>query len=360
LIPHKKAPTLKRGAHMTDIHFGKRGNSVQHNEDCLRFIDWFCDQVKRDGKIDYVAFLGDWNENRSALNISTLNYSYQGAKKLNDLGIPVYFVIGNHDLYHRNSREVHSIIHFQEFKNFVVIDKPIIIDNIEGKMLFSPYLFPNEYPDLSKYLSLPFWAGHFEFKGFEVTGTGMKMPVGPDPKDFPGPKYIASGHFHKRQADENIIYVGNCFPMDFGDAGDNHRGMMIYDHIEQDMNFIDWVDCPKYIKTELSTILDKSQIIQPDSRVKVLVDIPITFEESNYLRKTFTENYNLREFVLEESTDIQQAITNTNIDPVLREMADKLSKLSSIDDLVHLMLKEIESDHIDPNKLIEIYRNLKI
>jgi DNA repair exonuclease SbcCD nuclease subunit len=345
---------LKRGMYFTDIHFGKKANSIQHNEDCLRFIDWFSEQFKKDGKIDYVAFLGDWNENRSALNVATLNYSYQGAKKLNDLGVPVYFVVGNHDLYHRNSREIHSNIHFQEFDNFNVIDQPTVIENVEGKMLFVPYMFPDEYPQLAKYLNLPYWAGHFEFKGFEVTGYGMKMPTGPDPKDFTGPKYIVSGHFHKRQADENIVYMGNAFPMDFGDSEDNHRGLMVYDHVQQEMTFEDWEDCPKYIKTNLSSILDKSIEIPEQARVKVIVDVPISFEESNYLRTYHMDKLKLREFVLEDSVDIQQAITDTDTTSVIAE-----NELSSVDELVHLMLKEVESDHIDSAKLIEIYTKLK-
>ena len=101
-----KNKKLKKAACMTDIHFGKKANSEEHNKDCLRFIDWFCDFVKADPEIDHIMFLGDWNENRSALNIATLNFSYQGAKKLNELGLPVFFIIGNHDMYHRYSREI--------------------------------------------------------------------------------------------------------------------------------------------------------------------------------------------------------------------------------------------------------------
>jgi len=346
---------LKRGAFATDIHFGKKANSQQHNEDCLNFLDWFCDQVKQDGNVDYVAFLGDWNENRSALNISTLNYSYRGAKKLNDLGIPVYFVIGNHDLYQRHTREVHSIIHFQEFKNFTVIEQPTVVKEIGDGALFSPYMFPEEYPSLRKHLSLPFWAGHFEFKGFEVTGYGMILPVGPDIKDFQGPKHIVSGHFHKRQAHENVIYMGNTFPMDFGDAGDFHRGMMFYDHNKQEPTWVDWDDCPKYIKTKLSLVLDKTTPLFQQSRVKVLVDIPISFEESNFLRKTFMEKNKLREFVLEESQEISEAISDTVV--TLSE-AD-YDKLSTVDELVQKMLKDIETEHLNNQTLIEMYANLK-
>ena len=87
---------LKKGAMCTDIHFGKKMNSEVHNEDCLNYLDWFCENVKNDPSIDHVWFLGDWNEQRAAINGLTLKYSYAGAKKLNELGLPVYFLLGNH------------------------------------------------------------------------------------------------------------------------------------------------------------------------------------------------------------------------------------------------------------------------
>ena len=349
---------LRRGAYFTDIHFGKKANSHLHNEDCCNFIRWFCDKVKQDPTIDYVAFLGDWNENRSALNIATLKYSYLGAKMLNDLGMPVYFVVGNHDLYYRHSREIHSVIPFNEFENFVVIDEPTVIDEIENRVLFSPYLFQDEYNNLKEHLDVPFWAGHFEFKGFVVTGYNITMPTGPDPTEYLGPKYIVSGHFHKRQAHENIVYIGNTFPMDFGDAGDSGRGMMIYDHIEDEMNFEDWEDCPRYIKTTLSEVLEtpesRKDILYPQARVKCIVDIPISFEESTYLREKFMDDYDLREFSMEESPEIRQALSETESD-----IDWENTELASVNELVLKMLKDIESDHINNELLISIYQNLK-
>lgn len=343
---------LKKGGLCTDIHFGKKANSQLHNEDCLNYLDWFCNKVKEEN-CDYVAFLGDWNENRSALNIATLNYSYKGAKKLNDLGIPVYFIVGNHDLYHRYSREVHSVINFNEFSNFVLIENPTVVDDIYGKVLFVPYIFHEEYSQLTKYLDIPIWAGHFEFKGFEVTGYGMIMPTGPDPKDFSGPKHIFSGHFHKRQADQNVIYIGNCFPMDFGDSGDLNRGMTVYEHDTDTVTFHNWADCPKYTKTTLSNLLDKTDTLYPNSRVKCIVDIDITFEESTYLRQKFKEDFKLREFVLEESPKLMEALTNTEVSVDW----DK-DKLSTVNELVMQMLRDIDSEHIDNEKLVTIYQDL--
>jgi hypothetical protein len=92
------------------------------------------------------------------------------------------------------------------------------------------------------------------------------------------------------------------------------------------------------------------------SHVKVLADVTISYEESTYLRTAFTEKFNLREFTLEESMDIYHTLSNIDISPTLQQ-ADKLS---SIDDLVFLMLKEIDNEQIDPQQLIDIYSQLHI
>ena len=347
--------TLKKGAYFSDIHFGKKANSQTHNQDCLNYIDWFCDNVQEDPDIDYIAFLGDWNENRSALNIQTLNYSYRGAKQLNELGLPIYFVVGNHDLYHRHTREIHSVIPFNEFRNFILIEELTIVEQIEGGALFAPYLFHTEYPALIKYVNIPLWAGHFEFKGFWVTGNGVEMPTGPEHTLFKGPNYIVSGHFHKRQAKDQVVYIGNTFPMDYGDAGDTARGMMTYDHTKDEMLFYDWAKCPKYTKTTLTDILDGTAVLHPDSRVKCVVDVPITFEESTALKQSFTEKYKLREFNLEESPEIREALSGTGMDIDWEE-----NPLASVDELVEQMLKEIDSEHFNNQLLIELYKELQV
>lgn len=345
---------LKKGAFFTDLHWGKKANSRTHNQDCLDYIEWFCRQVQ-EHNCDYVAFLGDWNENRSSINIDTLGYSYRGAKAINELGIPVFFVVGNHDLYHRHNREIHSIVPFSEFKNFEVINEPTIIDQIEDGALFCPYLFHDEYPGIVKHLEYPFWAGHFEFRGFRITNYGIPMPTGPNPEDFIGPQFIVSGHFHKRQANENIVYMGNTFPMDFGDAGDNERGMMIFDHTTREMQFENWAACPKYTKTSLSSLLEGESTLQENARVRCIIDIPVTFEESNYLRQRFTEKYYLREFAMEEASEIHQALSETE-----NAIDWDNSEISSIDDLVHEMLTGINSEHINNAMLIQLYQELKV
>ena len=141
---------LYKSAIFTDIHFGRKNNGLQHNEDCTNFIDWFCTQVVAN-KCDHVLFLGDWYENRSSLNISTLAYSHAAAKKLNELNIPIFFCIGNHDLYQRHTRDIYSTVTFSEFTNFNLIDKPTTVSCIGDGALIVPFLFHDEYDGLKNY-----------------------------------------------------------------------------------------------------------------------------------------------------------------------------------------------------------------
>jgi TorA-specific chaperone len=72
----------------TDIHVGARGNSEQHLEDCLRYIDWFC-ALAVQVKATHIAFLGDYYENRSNINVRSLDVGTEIARRLDRLGINV-------------------------------------------------------------------------------------------------------------------------------------------------------------------------------------------------------------------------------------------------------------------------------
>jgi len=344
---------LIKSAIYTDIHFGAKSNSDQHNEDCIDYLHWFASQVTKMGDVDNIVFLGDYFENRSSINIATLRYAYEGAKIINNLGLPVFFVTGNHDLYHRHTREIHSLSVFNEFKNFKVIDSPSIIKKLGDGTLICPYMFHHEYPDLKKFLSVPTWMGHFEFKDFIVTGYNVRMPTGPDACDFRGPEFILSGHFHKRQADENVVYVGNTFPTNFADEGDNERGMAIFDHVSREIDFIDWEECPKYVHTTLSHLIDGVMLLPGKARVKCLADVVVSYEEMTSLRQMFIERYKLRELVMEETNEVTNALAGTQLST---KDYDKV-ELANIDDLMIKMLQDIKVDKIDNQLLVQLYKN---
>lgn len=351
-----KIPTqIKKIALFTDIHWGKKNNSKIHNQDCLDYVNWFCTQVKDDPSITHIAFLGDWFESRSAINIETLDMSYQGLKMIDALGLPIFFIVGNHDLHKRHTREIHSVNMFNEFKNIQVIDKPIEIDGL----LFSPYLFEDEYKKLAKHNDCWAWLGHFEFRSFIITGYNVAMTHGPEHTLFKGPKKIFSGHFHKRQAKDNVVYIGNVFPMDFGDASDYARGMAVYDVLKDHVSFYDWDDCPKYYKTTLSKVIDSNWKPLSKMKVKCLVDADITYTDAQEIKAAMIEAHNLREFILEENKMAKQEL----LEGEEVDAEEEFMEFASIDELVINQLESLTQDKcssIDPAKLVKLYKDLKI
>jgi len=341
-----KPKLIKKIALFTDIHFGRRNNSRVHNQDCLDYIDWFKTQI--DKTHTHIAFLGDWYESRSAINIETLDFSYTALSQLNTIGLPVLFCVGNHDLHRRTTRDIHSVRMFNEFSNFTVIEHPTVIDNL----LFSPYLFEHEYENLFQYNDLQAFFGHFEFKNFMLNKNRI-AESGMDHTFFPGPKKIFSGHYHKRQLKDNVIYIGNTFPADFGDTDDDERGMCTYDVWDDKITFSDWLACPKYRKILFSAINDDWN--PPlKARVRCIIDENIPYTLAQDFRETMISTYELRDFMMEENREHQKQLLETG---------DSEIKSVSIDDLVIQFLETIIPDQrsrIDGQRLISIYKELPI
>lgn len=344
---------LKKGAFFTDIHWGKKAGSDEHNNDCMRFIDWFCEQVRADHTIDHIQFLGDWHEHRASIGVNTLMKSYEGAKRLNDLGLPVFFASGNHDHFLRNSSDVFSTYHFNSFENFRVMNKVTVLDEIHGQVLFVPFIREDEYPMLLEYKDIPVVCGHLELKGFRVSGSSNIMEHGPEASMFfKNQKRVFSGHFHQRQSQGNVHFIGNTFPMDFSDANDNKRGMAVYDFVKDDLKYIDWPDCPKYLKLSLSDVLENpKKTLISNARVKVDVDTEITFEESNIIREKLQKKFALREITLEESYSIDVKLSE-------EEEAIEELQLETTNEVITELLRRIKDSSVDTELLLNIYKKL--
>lgn len=344
-----KPTTLEKIAIFSDIHFGRRSNSKIHNQDCLDYVSWFCAQVRGQG-YTHIAFLGDWFESRSAINIETIEYSYLALQQLNQLGLPIFFCVGNHDLHRRTTRDVHSVRMFNELTNFQVIDHPILIDGC----LFSPFLFEEEYAQMIEHNDCWAFFGHFEFKNFILTGQSRASDHGTDHTLFKGPKRIFSGHFHKRQVVDNVVYIGNTFPMDFGDAGDYDRGMCTYYVNDDKVTFTNWSDAPKYYRTTISKIMDNGWTPLPKMKVKCTIDIDIGYQDAQDLREGMIAAHGLRDFILEEDRESKQDALSNN--------GDNEIEASSIDEFVIKQLQAATSDKLNINvpTLISIYQDLPV
>lgn len=329
----------------TDIHFGNKNNSRQHNDDCERFIYWFIEQAKEAG-CETCIFLGDWHHHRSSVNVSTLNYTVPNIKRLSEAFENVYMIMGNHDLYYREKREIHSVPYANLHDNVHIINDTMI--ERDGVALV-PWLVEDEWKKMAK-LKSRYVFGHFELPFFKMNAM-VTMPDhgGLKPDDFVKPEYVFSGHFHKRQNQGKIHYLGNPFPHNYADAWDDDRGMMILEW-GGEPEYINWPDAPRYRTLPLSKLIDNPDYyLSPNTYCRVTLDVPISYEEANFIKETFAHQYKLREISLMPSKKEEHAQD---------WKTDGEIEVENVDQIVYNQLKAVDSEMIDSKTLMDIYANL--
>lgn len=334
---------FKKAAIFTDIHFGLKSNSQLHNEDCLNFVKWATAKARKEG-CETAMFLGDWHNNRANINIVTLNYSLRALEHLNDNFEHVYFIPGNHDLYYRDKRDIQSVEWARHLSNVQICNDWFS----DGDVVIAPWLVNDDHKRIPK-LKGKYMFGHFELPHFYMNAM-VQMPDHGELKReaFDNFDQVFTGHFHKRQTYKNITYIGNCFPHNYADAGDDERGLCILKWGEEP-EYHAWPDQPTYRVLGLSAILNNAdQILKPGMHVRVHIDIEISYEEATFIKETFIQSHTLRELTLvpKKNVDLNDMTINENIN------------FESIDQIVTNQLNSIASDHYDNKLLLEIYNNL--
>lgn len=337
------ANLFKKAAVMTDLHIGLKSNSIVHNEDCLNFVKWFIETAKANN-CDTAIICGDWHNHRASINIHSLHYSMKCLELLNQAFGQVFFITGNHDLYFRDRRDVHSVGWAGYLDNIHVVNDIFT----EGDVTLCPWLMHDELKKVKKIKS-KYTFGHFELPNFYMNAKVLMPDHGIiSDSDFSNTEKVFSGHFHKRQTRNNIYYIGNSFPHNYADAGDDLRGMMMLEWGQEPI-FKSWPRQPIYRVYKLSEVVENpEQHLLIDSHVRVHLDVDISYEEANFLRETFIPEYKLREMSLipVKSDYMEQNQNNENL------------KFESVDQIVIQSLDHIESNNFDKDLLLSIYNNL--
>lgn len=334
---------FKKAAIFTDIHFGYRNNSIQHNQDCLDFVEWFIEKAKQEG-CETCMFLGDWNHHRASINIHTLQFGLRALEKLNDAFDAVYFIPGNHDLYYRDRRDIHSVEWASHLPNITIVNDWFS----KGDVVIAPWLVGDDYKKLSK-LKGKYMFGHFELPHFYMNAMVQMPEHGEFNLDHLGHfDQVFSGHFHKRQARRNVWYIGNAFPHNYADAGDDARGMMVLEWGQEPL-FHAWPKQPLFRVYKLSEVLDNPDgLLLPKTNARVHLDIDISYEEANFIRETLIPKYNLREMALIPIKNNEH----------LQELESGEIKFESVSQIIVDQIIAIESEFYDSNLLLAIYNNL--
>lgn len=337
------AKLFKKALVFTDIHFGLKSNSLVHNQDCSQFVDWAIQTAKEHG-CETGMFLGDWHHHRASINLQTLNFSLQSLEKLSAAFSQFFFIPGNHDLYYRDKRDIHGAAWAKHLPNIHVCNDWFN----EGDVVIAPWLCGDDHKRIHK-MKGQYIFGHFELPHFKMNAM-VEMPDHGEiqSEHFSNFAEVYSGHFHMRQHKRNINYIGNAFPHNFADAGDDERGCMIIEWGKKP-TYHAWPGQPIYRVYQLSEILKHTDtLLKPNMHVRVNLDIDISYEEANFIKETFIGTHSLREITLipAKATDLVEYEAHGSIE------------FESVDQIVYGQLSNIESEQFNKNLLLDIYRNL--
>lgn len=332
----------------TDIHFGLRNNEKRHNEECLEFVKWAYKEAKDFGATKSI-FMGDWHHNRPSIQTTTLKYSMDAFRHISKNIEKHYHIVGNHDLFYRDRRDVSSVEICREFKNIE------LVDNItqDGNIALCPWLIGDEHKKI-KNIKERYVFGHFELPHFMMNAM-VKMPETNKAFNADGfsdnIRMIFSGHFHKRQHQYNkhgnsVWYIGNCFPHTFHDVNDDERGIMLFEEGKEPI-FKAWDNAPKYRQYTLTEILNNDTIIDSNTKLRLIIDTDISFVEYMEIKDELLRNNMAREiFIVPKRKSVNESIG-----------FDETIKFKSVDQMVIEQISSMDTTEYDKDKLIDLYGN---
>ena len=299
MIPTIKKPKV---AIFSDLHLGVHSNSSDWHNYAVEWALWFRDEWRVKGIKDLI-FAGDWHHNRSEISVNTLQISADILDILSEFNLIA--ITGNHDIYYKHRTDVNSLSIFKSRKNVTVLEKYEIVEAFDKKISFCPWNTATKDIEESDLI-----VGHFEIETFKMN-TYKTCEEGVKVKDLlKKSELVISGHFHTRHEKKfgagTILYVGNPFQMDFGDAG-NQKGYHILDLDTMEYEFFANNISPNYNKISLSELVEAGEITSfirsrfTNNIVKVKIDMNISQEDMDILQRVLT---NLKPEVLTYDYDI--------------------------------------------------------
>lgn len=318
-----------------DVHYGVHASSLEWVENIDSYFYQFFIPLLKKEKTDNscLIILGDYFDNRQNLDINVMNSAIDVIKELASL-MPVYMIIGNHDIYRKSTLETNSLRCIENIPNVHTIDETgiweIKMANNEKITMISwvgDYL--NETKLINKYKT----NSRFILMHTEVCG--MKYDNGRDITEGAVVKLskcrckVYSGHIHKRQESKPVTYIGSPYHLDRKDIGNQKGVYILYTEGNEIMEkFIPNTFSPEYIEPILTMEEDKWKL-----------NIPFEKLTNNYVEVLMTN-------------EVADAINQADVQKTLLEYKPKSLEFSPIQSEISI---DVDIEHIEKTDVSDVF-----
>lgn len=282
---------------ISDTHLGTRNNSLTWLHEMRDyFTNFFIPLVKehyQEG--DILVHGGDLFHNRQSMDMYVMHVTQKiFADLLEIFHDGIYIIVGNHDIKRKLTNDVTSLDLFAHTPGVHIYKDPHILDIADSKILLLPWKntkeeFTEEITEISKSTKLDYLVCHTNITGFSLDN-GRRIDHGVSMQSLKEFKRVYSGHIHKRQERENMIYLGNPYHITRSDR-DNVKGIYMLDVRTGEHTFYANNYSPQHLKLRLDSILDY--------RVEQLLEMCKNNYVDLYVPSEYMIKYDVNDLVLE-------------------------------------------------------------
>ena len=210
---------------LNDTHCGIRNSSDIFLNNAAKFYGETFFPYLKEHNIKQIVHLGDYYDNRKAINIKCLNHNRKHfLEPLRDLGIRMDIIPGNHDTYYKDTNTPNSLKELLGFfiNEVAIIEKPTVLEYESLRLALLPWIAKDNEEESLNFIrncKADILAGHLELYGFEMM-RGIKSDHGMKSDTFSRFEIVLSGHYHTKTSRDNVHYLGSQMEFFWSDCND--------------------------------------------------------------------------------------------------------------------------------------------
>jgi len=311
-----------------DFHV-KKGITTNIILDYLDYLKIYC----KENTIFHIIIMGDIFDKSSNIKNEAFVPLFMKFYDMKNDGITFTFILGNHDIYSVNNDSI-----VETFKPLGRVIKEA--EYLEGHQDFSYLPYTKKEEDIVSQDGYLFT--HIPIADFSFDNSYHATEKHAFKKDlFKDYTLVFTGHFHRHQSKDNIVYVGSPIQLNFGEMNQK-KGFVVFNDTTGGWKFEEYTKAPKFIKIDINDF----QTFDPTNKF-VGVKIDKKIENFVKLRKILFEKGALEVvpfFEKKEDIEIKK----------IEHMEDN----TSIKNIVRNFLQEVEEGDVSNDKLLEIFEEV--
>lgn len=295
-------------------------------------------------------FVGDMNNIKQAISTVIQNRQIDLMEEIAELTL-VYIMIGNHDTPFKHNPKINSLKSLGLIQGVQLVDEPVIVQTVKGEsVMMIPWIFGKDNElKVIKENDADYLIAHTEIAGFHYEGVPVSDSKHNQISDFAKFKRVWSGHIHKYQEKENILFIGTPFQTKKSEIN-NKNGIHLIDFETGEEKFLENKISPTFKRIDIFTLMNmkKSEADEfvKNSYVTMVMPSELMYKINTGKLNNILEGYRSLEpqtITTKSKQDLDFLMADHGLEDIdmTSSIKDKLMEL--VDDMEGVRLKKDET-----------------